>query len=169
MENQEAIQAENPTCQWEIINPSDKCTVVGAMPWVSLAVLLIGEGKYGIQPESDECELKEGEGPLILFGGNEAAEKFSQTLFGKSLAETLADNEIMTKVADILDTFFYGGFEDRAAYRKALDCIDDPVKREEFIDFHHDKQRSSMNNIGSCAATWVKRLRIKTRGEEVDF
>jgi hypothetical protein len=137
-------------CSWEIINPSDKYTLQAAdFATAAAACLLLGEGRYGLDPESDgqpRC-------PLFLFGGHD---DFIAEHFGGDLSAWIDAH--VEAVAECLDSVLLGGFGRRRDYDAAVAAIDDPVKLAVFREAWLDK-RSSLNNIGGYAAQIAAGLR----------
>jgi hypothetical protein len=147
---------------WEIINPSDAYTIEAPdFRTAAAAVLVLGEGKYGLRPEDED----EGESmPLFLFGGHEG---FLATHFGgeDGLGEFIRDNP--GPLADAFDSVLLGRFDRRRDYKAALAAIDDPVKREQFRDAWHDN-RSSLNDIGGRARDIARHLRGRAGTTEAE-
>jgi hypothetical protein len=142
---------------WELINPSDKYTLQAYdFATAAAACLLIGEGRCGLEPETDEHgEATQPRCPLFLFGGHEA---FIEEHFGGDLGAWLGEHRLA--VADCLDSVLLGGFARRADYDAAIAAIDDPVKLAAFREAWQDK-RSSLNDIGGWAHDYARRLRVR--------
>ncbi len=137
---------------WEVINPSDKYTLQARdFATAAAACLLLGEGRYGLDPETDDQPRC----PLFLFGGHE---EFVTYHFGGDLSAWIDGH--VESVAECLDSVLLGGFDRRRDYDAAVSAIDDPSKLAAFRDAWLDK-RSSLNNIGGYAS----RLAAHLRGE----
>lgn len=93
---------------WEIVNPSDACTIKGSESIAALAILLLGEGRYGMTGENGERPKGE-RNPLCFLRGPNAAEEFSRAHFGRSLEDVLTDRNILGALQDALKTFRYVG------------------------------------------------------------
>ncbi len=125
-----------PLYSWEIINPSDKCTLLARdFPTAAAACLILGEGRYGLDPATDDQPRC----PLFLFGGHEA---FIAEHFGGDLSRWI--DEHAAAVAECLDSVLLGGFSRRADFDAAVAAIDDPAKMASFRAAWADK-RSSLN------------------------
>jgi hypothetical protein len=144
---------------YEIINPSDKVLLIADESdelLVAIAVLMLGEGKAGVRRDDDEDVL-----PLMLFGGFEqwlAAEGLTSDTFG----ETLKANRI--KIADILETVFYGSMREA----KALDLALADLPREQMLAArarYNDEKRSSLNDWGAACLSTAKNLRAMAAKE----
>ena len=129
------------TNTYSFITPSDPITFKAENDKVAIAVaLLVGNGKAGCHKE-DDTSLP----TMYLFHPDPMPE------IEKDLGQPL-DNFIETNkqsIKESLASFAYGRFTDRVQYDKALECITDDAKREEFKKTHEDEQRTSMS-------TWVK-------------
>ena len=131
---------EAETMEYELINPSDKYTFIAEdFETAVLAVFLLGTA-YGAEPRDGGEEV-----PIFLFGG---AKEWYAERFGRAPDDGL--DEKKRTVADALLSFMLGDFEDRRRYELALAAIDDPEKKDRFVDEWQDG-RSSLNNIGSIA------------------
>jgi len=114
--------------KWEIINPSDYCTMEAESFAVAcVASLFLGEGKYGLDPIGDTN--KEYKMPIMLFGGVD--EFFSREFGFKDFGDGMKEIK-ETKMAEVI---------------KALDSVS-----------YEGKERSSMNNIVGYAKELVKYL-----------
>ena len=79
-------------------------------------------------------------------------------LFGKkSFAEFINDNR--PAIADCLDSVMSFGIGQRRAFDEAMKRIPDEKSRKEYRESLHDKNRTSMNDIGSYAWRLAKDLR----------
>jgi len=145
---------------FEIINPSDPYTLRAEDPRVAMAaVLLLGNGQYGLRDEKDESY-----DTLLLFTSGEATEKRLQGMFGEgSLGGFLKEHK--SAVADCLDSVMSFGFKERNTYDTWIEAIESEEKREEFRAKIHDKNRSSLNDIGGRAWEYAKRLREPDKSE----
>ncbi len=142
---------------YEIINMSDAYTIECPSLDIAFTVcILLGEGQYGMQSLEDES-LKV---PIFLFGGVEewCSEKFGSAA-NAVLRSTLDDKA--AEVATSLESCVIGDRSDREMFTNTLALIDDPEKREQFKAQWHDKNRSSMNDIGKRAKIHAARLRTK--------
>jgi hypothetical protein len=140
---------------WELINPSDKYTLQAHdFTTAAATCLILGEGRYGLDPQTDEDgNAEQPRCPLFLFGG---ADDFIAEHFGGDLGAWLGGHRLA--VADCLDSLLLGGFGRRADYDAATKAIDDPVKLAAFRESWQGK-RSSMNDIGSWAHDYAQRMR----------
>lgn len=132
---------------FEIINPSDKCTLEAFDHEVaSIACCLIGGGKYALDGIDTDLEV-----PLFIFGGHDDwfSEKFKRTL-EESIIHVKSTK--IDALINCLNSVLIGGAESRASFNKGLDLIEDPIKKEEWRQHWLDERRSSLNNI--CARAW---------------
>lgn len=142
---------------WEIINPSDKYTIIAERFEVAAAAtLLLGSGRLALDPEDEGGQRL----PLFLFGGHE---EFIKEHFSGDLDAWLDGHK--AEVATALDSVLLGGFDRRADYNAAIAAIDDPAKLLAFKTAWQDK-RSSMNDIGGCAHRLAEHLRTTDGGEQ---
>ena len=135
--------------EYELKNPSDPYTFMAADLEVAALVVFSISTLYG-------AESKEGDGdvPIFIFGG--AAEWYQES-FGRTPDDGLMARK--QEVAESLNSFMYGHFEDRRRYEAALRAITDQDKKEEFMAAWQDG-RSSLNDIGTYAHMLAKKLRI---------
>jgi len=112
--------------QYEINNPSDPYTFVADSHEVAALVILLLGPAYGATPENGDDNLRV---PIFLFGGTYV---WYRETFGREAHEGMEALE--AEVADTLDSVMLGHFEDRRRYNLALASIDDPAKRQAFID-----------------------------------
>jgi len=142
--------------QYEIINPSDACTVEAEDSTVAaVAILLLSEGAYGCRDEEGNDFL-----PPLVFGGEEAVNGWLESVGIGDLGEYV--NEKREAIAAVLDSAMYGKFVDRRAYKKGLELIDDEAKRKEWRDAWEDDRRTSMTKI--CQAAWSYARALRARG-----
>lgn len=126
---------------FEVINPSDAYTFEADSYGVAAAAgLFLGEGRYGLQEVGGEWSM-----PVFIFGG---AIEWFDSQFGDFSAFTEANKP---KIAAALDSLVIGSATERMAYDTALAEISDADRREAFKAKWHDRNRSSMNNIGARA------------------
>lgn len=135
---------------YELSNPSDAVHVEAEDTTVAcVAVLLLGQGRYGLRDEHGETVL-----PLLFLGGLHqwlAARKITDLdTFLKANASAMAD---------VLDTATLGSAKDFKFFKSAMAAIDDPVKRAAFREEWDDKKRSSTNNICAAAHRLAQRFR----------
>jgi len=132
---------------YELINPSDPMTFTGNDDTVAaIAILVFSNGKYGLKRKGNDEVL-----PIFLFGGGSvwANEKVGD------LDAWFAANK--RAVGEFLGTCAYGDAADREAYDKAISMMG-KKEAEEFREWHQDKNRTSMTNIGKAALSWSKKL-----------
>ncbi len=121
----------------------------------AIAVLLLGNGKYGLKDEKGETVL-----PLMIFAGEDACnELINKHTSGAVLSDYITANE--PAIAAILQSVMTVGFSERKAYDRAMELIDDPTKRDAFRAEYHDRNRTSMNDIGGRAWRMAAALQKK--------
>lgn len=142
---------------YEIINPSDACTIEAPDDKTAVAtVALLGEGAYGARRcDNGACILSVG---LFGFPG-EIIDHFGPGLpdeSAKNLAAWVEENKNV--VAAAFESFCYGDDSERAFLVEAMAQAKDPAKVKAA---HEDRRRSSLNNIGKRAASYAAHLRAK--------
>lgn len=132
---------------YEIINPSDKATLVASDHEVAaMACFSIGSGRYALKPIDGPLP----EVPLFLFGG--ALEWFEET-FGRPFGEAVEARR--TEIADCLDTVMLGNRTDAEMAEKYMDDAGRRAFRAEL----NEKRRTSLNNICGRAIACADSLR----------
>ena len=134
--------------EYDFINFSDSYTFIAPSYEVAALVVRCMGNAYGAKSQDETEEV-----PVFLFGDSR---KWYENQFSRSPDD--AFEELYAEVADALDSFMLGGFEDRKRYNAALEAIDDPVKKQKFIKIWQDG-RSSMNDIGTTAHKLAKAIR----------
>lgn len=134
--------------EYELINPSDPYTFTASSNEVAALVVFLLSTSYGAKAKDNSFEV-----PIFMFGG---VAEWYQEKFKHSIDDGLSKNK--EEVAKALESFMYGGFEDRKRYQAALNAIDDDKKREDFIAEWQDG-RSSLNDIGNYAHALAKKLK----------
>lgn len=148
--------------EYELINPSDPYTFLAPSRKVAaLAVFSLSTG-FGAKTKDDNLEM---EVPVFLFCPDMIDAWYKDT-FGQNIDDDC--KFLRAEIADTLDSFMLGGFEDRKRYQLALDSIDDPVKKEKFKE-EWQNARSSMNNIGAAAYKIARLIRNNIASEEGDL
>lgn len=136
---------------YEISNPSDAYTLVcDDFKVAAAAVLLLGEGHYGLKPLDHNAPGV----PIFIFGGADAWLK-------ENGLDPLGDfiDAHRLAIAACLESEMIGDASDRATFTKMLDAISSSEDRERARLAYHDERRSSLNNIGKRARAIAKRLR----------
>jgi hypothetical protein len=138
---------------YEIINPSDAYTMdVPDLEVAAVAIALLGEGRYGLQP------LEEGGEHIPIFMA--AGDEWFTEHFSRDLTQTyeLVTTTKRTELADAFDSVIIGGKNERFLYLKAVDPLTEADRRA-FRKEWLDKRRSSMNNIGGRAWALAEHFR----------
>ena len=144
---------------YEIVNPSDAYTLECERFDVACAAcLLIGEGKYALNEIGGEGR----EMPFMMFDPDL---KWWKTTFNNDVADFVKTNR--PAIAACLDTVMIGDAGIRELYNTALELIVDEVKKKEYRDRWHEKQRSSTNDIGAYAWKIAERLRENEKSERI--
>ena len=134
---------------WEIINPSDKYTMVAeSFEVAAVACCFLGNGQYGAEEVDGERRV-----PIFIYGDVDA---WFHKQFGASFDECAERSQ--TEAAAALGTVIIGDAAGRDAYESGLALIDDPKKKKQWRDRWHDKRRSSMNDIGKRAQQLSKAM-----------
>jgi len=117
---------------FDIANPSDPYTIKGPFMACAIAVAILGNGAYGIK------------GSPVLFG-------WDDWLKEQGIADLGAHIDAHTdEIATALESVLIGSERDREEVESTLAMLPEE-KREEWLAMRHDKQRSSMNDIGGKA------------------
>jgi hypothetical protein len=141
---------------YEIINPSDYYTMkTDNWQAACAACMFLGQGMYGLQELSNDPSHKSNDMPVLMGG---ASEWFKKT-FGVSLDDWFKNN--LGLVADALESVVIG---DREVYEATFPLVESS-KIDQFKAEWLDKNRSSMNNIGSRATQIARALRKKIGAE----
>ena len=138
----------------EISNPSDPYTIeVDDDPRPACAaVLLLGEGHYGLHEEGGEDVM-----PIFLFGG---AVEWLAKHGVPDLATYIAEH--LSEIADALDTVMIGKRSERARMERVLAEITSAEEdREKARAAWLDEKQTSLNDIGGRAVAMAKRMRDK--------
>lgn len=135
--------------EYELINPSDPYTFLAEDKEVAALVIGCLSLAYGAETQG---EAEENRVPIFLFGGYN---EWFNDCFGHDPADGLEARKRV--VGNALSSFMLGHFEDRRRYEAALAAIDDPAKRDKFIE-DWQNGRSSLNDIGTIAHSIGKRL-----------
>ncbi len=137
----------------EVINPSDQITLSGEnYEAVALAVMLMGEGKYGAREIGGDCDV-----PPFLFGGHD---EWMSDKFGRSVSDSLGAID-RSLIASVLESAVIGNETSRIGYEKVASKLDG-VELEQWRDEYHDRERSSMNDI--CGRAWAMAKNLRNNG-----
>ena len=142
--------------EYELINPSDPYTFLAESHEIAALTVFILSTMYGAKSKSGEEEV-----PLFLFGGSE---EWYVEQFGRTPAEGI--DALKKGIAEALDSFMLGDFEDRRRYNAALNAITDEDKKKQFKVEWQDG-RSSLNDIGAFAHRTAKKLFAALEKENV--
>jgi hypothetical protein len=144
---------------YEIINPSDACTIEAPDDKTAIAaVTLLSSGAYGLRAEDGRnvCGLSLfgiAEQVVEAFLPDRKAENLMEATVGAMMAWV---KENKKAVIDTLDSFVYGDAAERAFLVEAMAQAKDPAKVKAA---HEDRRRTSMNNIGAAASAYAAHLR----------
>lgn len=141
------------TTVYEIINPSDKYTLLADEHTVACAaVLIVGDGWYGLRVYQKDDSLIM---PIMP-----APEWITENVAsGTTLKQFIEDK--WESVADCLDSFVIGDRNEYEASRR----VAHPHLNPDFDAKWHEKRRSSMNDIGKQAKAIAKKIRKLYGGE----
>ena len=134
--------------EYELMNPSDPYVFIAKSKEVAALVIACFSTAYGAKSKDGNEEI-----PIFIFGG---FTEWYKEEFGRDCDE--GAKELRNEIADALDSFMYGNFEDRERYEFALDCITEPDKKEEFRKKWNDA-RSSLNDIGTYAHNLAEKMK----------
>lgn len=142
---------------YELINPSDPYTMVYDDDEIArTACILLGESAYALKNENggEVC-------PLLLLG----ATAFINKEYGSSAKFFEYVTENMLRIGDCLDSVMSFGPSERFAYEEAVKVMTDK-QRKEYRDKVHDRNMSSMNNIGARAWTLAETFRQRVEDKQ---
>lgn len=128
--------------KYTLHNPSDPYTFLASDQEVAALVIGILSTTFGADTEDENEDTRI---PIFIFGGYN---EWYQDRFSRAPKEGLKARK--KEVGEALQSFVLGGFKDRDRYNAALEAIDDPAKRDAFMQKWHDG-RTSLNDIGSQA------------------
>ena len=128
--------------EYTLHNPSDPYTFLAEDQEVAALVVGILSTAFGADTED---ENEDNHIPIFILGGYN---EWYQDRFSRTPEKGLEARK--KAVGDALLSFMLGGFKDRDRYNAALDAIDDPAKRDAFMQKWQDG-RTSLNDIGSEA------------------
>ena len=136
---------------WEIVNMSDPYTIRGDFELVSLAIGILGKGKYaGMEIDGDRRI------PLFIFGGTD---QWFMEQFGVSF-----DNSFLrvdkNALADVFDSVVIGSADDRQEFEAIIHGFSTDSACKAFRLERHEKMLSSMNDIASYAYSIADSLRL---------
>lgn len=129
---------------YEITNPSDPYTIQGEREICAAAVIMLGEGHYGLT-----CVDGTDDGlPIFLFANAAHVEGWWMEAFDCELSASLSRH---AEIAEALDSVLIGDPTDRATYEVGLSLITNESNRAAWREKWHEDRRSSLNNIGARA------------------
>jgi len=139
---------------YEIINPSDPYTIEGELGPCSIALLLVGpSGGYALNA------LDGTEGfPILMFGGDPELQAACEKVGIWPLDEYL--NEHRAEIIEALHSIVIGN---RELFLETMALMETEKTKAAFRETWHDKNRSSLNDIGGRAQEIADRL---TRSQE---
>jgi hypothetical protein len=142
---------------FNIVNPSDKYTLeTDDFETACIVAIFLGNGMYSLEQLDGDLEMQ-------FFFGDPSG--WFQEVFGNSFEVSVKRclTEKQTKLIEALDSVLIG---DRKMYYEGLALIDNEEKRKEWRMKWHDRNRSSMNDIGGRAWAIAEKLRRKLKPEE---
>jgi len=141
---------------FEIINPSDKCTIVAPdLEIAGLACCLIGVGKYALQEIGGTNEV-----PLFLFGGQDEwfVDNFG-VAFDEALDRALANRG--HELAACLESTLVGDEKERDQFDALVASAKTDKEREDIVLKWNDEHRSSVNDICGRAQRFAANIRLR--------
>lgn len=125
---------------YEIVNPSDQAFFEAPNLMIAgLVTVILGGGQYSATSEDEDAA----DVPFFMFGGWD--EWWAEN--GDGETSEMAGERHKPALVKALRSVCYGDLKERKLFDAALSAIDDPKKRETFIEEWNDTHRSSMNNI----------------------
>jgi hypothetical protein len=146
--------------EYEIINPSDHCTIVADDEKVAIAACtLLGEGAYGLRRVGDGETVV----PPLLLATEEQTKQWLETFAAHGFFDWVTEHR--DDLIACLQSFLYG--DNRQAVEDMLAVIKEEDLRAAARAKWNDHKRSSLNNIGAQAEAIVKMLQ-ESRAEADD-
>lgn len=140
---------------FEIINPSDKCTLETDEYRVATFVsIILGRGKYGLNLVGKNVSKEDEEAyhvPMFLF--KDPSEWIAENFEENNLDDFL-DDLISFNAKELSDCFYsvaYTDAEGRDEYNKKLESFKNEKEKLEWMKEWNDEKRSSLNNIVGLA------------------
>lgn len=135
---------------YEIIKPGDPYTLKApSFDVAAVAVVVLGEGAYGLQGITDESEQM----PAFLLGG---AEEWLTEAGLWPLDEFVKSQRSEVRAA--LDSVLIGSARERTAFDRAMSVVQSAQDRRAAWAEYHDEKRSSLNDIGTKAKRLAQEL-----------
>lgn len=131
---------------FELINPSDKIHFEASSRAIADVCVVSISSMYAATEINPETLEEIWSGGILQFSGIDTLkEAHGIDDLDKWIIENTEDMNTCFK------SFAYGSVKDFYFYKKAVASIDDPEKKQAFIDDWDDKHRSSMNKIVAYA------------------
>jgi hypothetical protein len=143
---------------YEIVNPSDACTLEAEDSLLaSVVVIILSEGAYGLYDEDDRTVL-----PIFRFSKPESLLKWlhENGIDSNKMDEFYAKNG--EEMAKILESIVYGKIADRKSIVALTEKMS-PADRLDALAKWNDSKRSSMNDIAKGARELAKVFRTKAQ------
>lgn len=134
--------------EFNLINMSDPYTFEAEDYETAALTVLVLSTAFGAESRDGKVNV-----PITMFYD---AKQWYTEEFHRTPDEGLSEKK--KEVSEALLSFILGGFNDRDAYKTAIDAISDPNKREQFISAWNDK-RTSLNDIGKAARQIGEKLK----------
>ena len=142
---------------YELINPSDLYTLVAPDFKIAVIVALnLGSGNYGLKDENGEQVM-----PIML--DDKSATEWTEGTFGCTLTD-LFEGVDWEAVAACLRSVAIVPIKYRDIYDRALAAMPED-ERTAYAARWHDQRRTSMNDIGKRAASYVSFAREKAKAQ----
>lgn len=142
--------ARDTAIVYELINMHDPYTFVAKNQEVAALTVACFGSTYGAEAENRDKGLRV---PVFIFGG---FEEWYQEKFDRPFEEGV--RALRGDIRDALESLVIGGFNDRTVYRTAIDAIDDPVKKEQFVQTWKKQHLSSLYDLGDYAKKLIQKI-----------
>lgn len=158
------MPTENPKQLYEIVNPSDQVCIEASDEIVAcVAVLLLGEGAYGLTRCKDDKRVL----PITLLGGGDQWLADHGVVPQEALKNPPKYGEALHTWIDahagamirVYESAFYGDPDEHRAFEAAMAAIEDPIVRAASRRRFNDERRSSIANIGERCLWWAHSIR----------
>lgn len=137
---------------WEISNFADPITMVSEdFRAVVGAALILGQGNYGVREFKRRGSMRQC--PVMRFWTAEGAENWFKETFPDTMPNALGYVDGFIKaicprsIARVLRTTQLCRPEERLSYQKALEAIDDPAKKQAYVNWWHEERENEASDI----------------------
>lgn len=158
---------------WEVINFSDAITLLtDDFDYAVAAALSLGEGYYGLQEHPSGREM-----PIFAWARRTILDNWLRESFPEKGLPANPENEEQVfheflygldrfRLAEVLRSTQACSGQERAAYQKAMEMIEDGAKKQEYARWWKNEHTTSMKDIAGYSWKLAERLEEIARKEE---